>query len=94
MPVFQPPYADTVSPVYVEPDRVFPVEPVAQRLFRHMKARACGRTVLKIDGAYTTLDFPTQDQIDSATEVYLGGHVYTVSDAVGAALTAAGYTVT
>lgn len=60
---------------------------------RHFKARARGRTVLRIDGAYATYDDPAESLIDSATEVYLGGHVYTVDAATAAALTAAGYTV-
>lgn len=50
-------------------------------------------SVLKIDGVYVEIREPSQDEIADATEVYLGGHEYVVSDAVGAALTAAGYTV-
>lgn len=50
--------------------------------------------MLKIAGTYQTLDTPTQTQINAATEVYMGGHIYEVTDAVGAALTAAGYVVT
>lgn len=92
MPTFQPPTADTVSPVYAgEPDPVRPTHPLARRLFRHFKLRACGRTVLKIDGEYATYDNPLDTDVARASEVYLGGHVYSVSDDVAAALTAAGY---
>ena len=50
-------------------------------------------SVLKIDGEYVEIRDPSQDEIAEATEVYLGGHEYIVSDTVGAALTAAGYEV-
>ena len=53
-----------------------------------------GASVLKTDGVYTTVDFPTDTQVSSADVAYLGGHTYTISDAEAAALTAAGYTVT
>lgn len=87
-PTFQPPTADTVPPFLPT------TEGPARRLFRHYKARARGRSVLRIAGAYLTVDTPGQAQIDTATEVYLGGHVYTVTDAVATALAAAGYTTT
>lgn len=92
MPIFNPPTADLTPPVPAVPEPG--VDPRAMRLLRHYKSRACGRSVLKIGGVYQTIDTPTQEQINSATEVYLGGHVYTVSDATAAALTAAGYVVT
>jgi hypothetical protein len=60
-------------------------------LFRHYRPRPRGRTVLKIGGTYRTVDTPYGDLVDTATEVYLGGHEYVVSDTVAAALTAAGY---
>jgi hypothetical protein len=88
VPIFQPPTADTVPPFL--PTTRGPV----RRLFRHYKARARGRSVLRIGGVYLTVDTPSQTQIDSATEVYQGGHVYTVTQTVADALTAAGYTVT
>lgn len=87
---FEPPVAMDL------PSVAHPSEPTQTRLnfklFRHYGPRGPrGRTVLKVDGAYATYDYPTQDQIDSAEEVYLGGHKYTVSDSVAAALTSAGY---
>lgn len=86
MPTFFPPTADTVPPI--DHRRSGP----EYWLFRHYKARACGRSVLKAaDGTYSTVDTPTQDQIDASAVAYLGGHVYEVSADEAAALTAAGY---
>lgn len=91
MPTFQPPYADTVPPVLPKgsPEQ----DPLAYRLMRHYGPRARGRTVLRIGGTYGTYDEPSESLIDTATECYLGGHVYQISDDVAAALTAAGYAV-
>ena len=50
-----------------------------------------GLTVLKKDGVYTTVDFPYQGDCDDADIVYLGGHVYDVTEEEAAALYAAGY---
>lgn len=52
-----------------------------------------GISLLKIDGEYVEIRDPSQDEEALATEVYIGGHEYIVSDEVGAALTAAGYEV-
>lgn len=52
-----------------------------------------GRSVLKLDGVYQTIDTPTVDQTLAASEVYMGGHIYTVTSLVAAALVAAGYTI-
>ncbi len=52
-----------------------------------------GLSVLKLNGVYETVDGPTTDQMAAASEVYLGGHVYYVTETVAAALTEAGYTV-
>lgn len=84
----------SVSPVYaVMPDKVRPVPLLAQRLFGHYGPRPAGVSVLKLDGAYVSLQTPLDSQVSAATEYYAGGHVYPVSDAVAAALEAAGYTV-
>ena len=90
MPTFEPPVAMDL------PSVAHPSEPtqtrLAYRLWRHFGPRGPrGRSVLKINGTYATFDYPTQDQIDSASEVYLGGHIYTISSDVATALTAAGY---
>lgn len=50
-------------------------------------------SVLKIDGQYVEIREPSQDEIALATEVYIGGHEYPVSDAIAAELIAAGYEV-
>lgn len=42
-------------------------------------------------GVYATVRTPTTEAIEAATEVYIGGHDYTVSQTVATALTAAGY---
>lgn len=52
-----------------------------------------GISVLKIDGQYVEIREPSQDEEALATEFYLGGHEYPVSDEVAAELIAAGYTV-
>lgn len=60
--------------------------PLSRRL-RH----DVGVAVLLIGGFYTQVQNPGSDDLASATEVYLGGHEYHVSNAVAAALTTAGY---
>lgn len=87
MPQFEPPVVDDLPAVL--PTTRGP----ARRLFRYYDWPR-GRSVLKINGAYQTIDNPTSTQIDSATEVYLGGHIHTVTQTVADALTAAGYVVT
>lgn len=86
MAVFTPPTADLVPPVVPAPHP-------GNALFRHYKRRAQGQSVLKIGGTYRTIVNPSQEQIDAATEVYLGGHVYEVSSSVATALAAAGYDI-
>lgn len=88
MPTFEPPVA------YDLPATAVDTKGIAYLLFRHFGPRARGRTVLKIDGEYGTYDYPYDETVQTATEVYLGGHVYEVSEEVATALEAAGYTVT
>lgn len=88
MPVFQPPTVNDVP-------RVLPDTRGVPYLFaRHCSNLPRGRSVIKIGGVYQTVDNPEQSTLDLATEVYLGGHIYTVTQTVADALTAAGYTVT
>lgn len=87
MATFQPPVVNDVPTVLPDPHP-------GNALFRHYGLRPRGRTVMKVAGVYATYDYPYQGTVDLATEVYLGGHVYTVTQAVADALTAAGYTVT
>jgi hypothetical protein len=51
-------------------------------------------SVLKIEGEYYEMRYPSQDEIAEAQIVYQGGHEYHVSDAEAADLIAAGYEVT
>jgi hypothetical protein len=85
MPVFQPPTAHDVPRVLPE------TRGVPFLLMRHYSELPRGRTVIKTGGVYRTLDNPEQSTLDVATEVYLGGHLYTVTQTVADALTAAGY---
>jgi hypothetical protein len=87
VPIFSPP---TVADI----PRVLPeTRGVAYRLMRHYSPTVRGRSVLRTAGVYRTLDNPSQTDIDAASEVYLGGHIYTVTQTVADALTIAGYTV-
>lgn len=90
--IFQPPVAYD-RPLSL-PNQRSPQARLAHRLLRHYGPQPRGRTVLKIDGVYQTVDYPSQALLDTATEIYLGGHVYEVEPNVAQALTAAGYTVT
>ena len=50
-----------------------------------------GITVLKENGVYSSVRFPDVDRVNAAQEVYLGGHIYTITEAVSALLIDAGY---
>jgi hypothetical protein len=64
------------------------------RLFMRLKFDT-GLTLLKWpDGSYQTVENVSDDQIEQASIVYLGGHEYDVSVEEAVALTAAGYEVT
>ena len=84
-------------PVVVDlPSVAHPSEPTQNRLnyrlFRHYGPRgARGKTVIKTGGTYSTIEYPTQDQLDAAEKVFLGGHVYDVDADTAAELVAAGY---
>jgi hypothetical protein len=91
-PTFEPPTADLLPPTLPN-RRAEGIERAAFLLLRHFKSKARGVSVLKIGGTYVNKSYPSQDEIDSATEVYLGGHVYEVSSDVATALEAAGYEV-
>jgi hypothetical protein len=89
MPVFTPPLIADIPRIL--PDTRGP----ALLLMRHYRNLSRGRSVLKISGHYVTVDIPTTDQLVAAgaegTGYFLGGHVYTVTDAVATALAADGY---
>ena len=52
-----------------------------------------GISVLKIDGQYYQVRYPSTEEIAGAQAAYIGGYSYTVDAAEKAALEAAGYTV-
>lgn len=90
-PVFSPPTVDD-GPAVDFDKKEMEENPLGYRLFRHSRGRTRGRTVLKAaDGTYTTVDTPTQDQVDAAAVAYMGGRVYQITAAEAASLTAAGY---
>lgn len=95
-PTFEPPVVDDGPRTTPWNQEAVPQDVwlTGNRLMRHYSKGRRGRSVLRIGGTYRTLDSPSQSDIDLATEVYMGGHVYTVTDAVADALRAAGYTVT
>jgi len=55
--------------------------------------RKQGVTVYRLDGEFYEDRFPTQDDLDLADLVYLGGHEYYVTLTEKNALQSAGYTV-
>lgn len=87
MPTFIPPVVHDVPPLDAN------AKGLAAKLFRYYGPYPRGRSVLRIDGVYRTFDTPSQELIDLASEVYLGGHVYEVTPETADALTDAGYTV-
>lgn len=50
-----------------------------------------GVSLLKTDGLYEQVQYPTAEQVDAADITYLGGHVYSIDSAEAADLTSAGY---
>lgn len=86
---FTPPYVLDLPPVLPE------TRGLQRALWRYAPNRPRGRTVIKENGTYTTLDAVvlTPERVAAAQALYLGGHVYAVDEAEAASLTAAGYTV-
>lgn len=87
MPTFFPPIVEDVPAVLPE------TTGVAYMLFRHYGPYRRGRSVLKHGGVYRTYDTPSDVEVNTAQEVYLGGHIYNITAATADALTTAGYTV-
>jgi hypothetical protein len=70
---------------------------IQYRSWRHYGGNPRGVSVVKVNGVYTTIDTPTNIQLDAAggrdgIDFFRGGHIYTVTDAISDALIAAGYT--
>ena len=85
-------FSGQVVHVFTPPWRPHPLDendPIHMGRYNRPK----GVSVLKLHGVYVTVEFPTDIQINQATEVYYGGHAYRISNAVAAALTAAGYQI-
>ena len=62
----------------------------SERLFQFYQ-QARGVTVLKYEGEYFQMRYPSEDDFVEAEAVYVGGHEYVVSDEEAADLTDAGY---
>ncbi len=52
-----------------------------------------GISVLKINGEYYEVRFPSSEEVEAADVAYIGGYSYEVDAAEKSALEAAGYTV-
>lgn len=94
MAVFTPPAVADVGPVFAKPGLPAnrwrePGGDAGHRLMRHYAAMSRYQWVLRIAGTYSTVDYPTSDQLALATEAYSGPT--TVSAATATALTAGGY---
>jgi hypothetical protein len=62
------------------------------RLFEQFRL-VRGITVLKIDGEYFEVRYPSSEEVEAADEAYIGGYSYEVTEGEKASLEAAGYTV-
>jgi hypothetical protein len=85
---FSPPLAYDVPRVLPE------TRGVPYRLMRHFSNLPRGRSVVRVGSTYQTVDNPAEPLGTEGVDFFLGGHVYVVTDTVGLALVAAGYTVT
>lgn len=52
-----------------------------------------GITVLKVDGIYYEMRWPSSEEVEAAEVAYIGGYSYEVDATEKASLEAAGYTV-
>jgi hypothetical protein len=65
-----------------------------RRLAAHYRAAPRAATVLRVNGAYITIEGPTTDDLATATEIYPGGRSTDVDDNTKTQLVAAGFAVT
>lgn len=86
-------YATGERPRIFEPPVVLETATDEPGLFTRMQMER-GVTVLKKDGFYTQVRFPSPEEIDAADIAYLGGHIYQITAEEAADLIAAGYEVT
>jgi len=75
--IFTPPYVDETP------------EGARHRLFMYLLKFRMGISIGKKNGTYFQDRFPHQDNIDTYSEFYAGGHKHSVSEAVKTALIAA-----
>ena len=80
--IFTPPYVEET------PDGV------RHRLFMYLLKHRNGISIAKKAGVYFQDRYPHQDDIDTYSEFYAGGHKHSVSEAVKTALIAASVGVT
>lgn len=80
--IFTPPYVDETP------------ENPGHRLFVYLLKLRQGISISKKNGVYFKDRFPTQDNIDTYSEFYAGGHKHSVSEAVKTAMIAANIGVT
>lgn len=75
-----------------------------RRFWGHFGTQPRGRSVLKINGTWTTIDWPSVSQCNAATPIvdvhgesvpgcFMGGRTYSITETVAAELVAAGYSV-
>lgn len=62
----------------------------SNRFWRHFTTTQC-ISILKFGTSYQKIQDPSDEQIEAADVTYLGGHIYEITEAEAAALTAAGY---
>lgn len=77
---------------FVTPTILEELESDGHPLFSRIKVPH-GITVLKIDGEYFEVRYPSSEEVDEADIAYIGGYSYEVDAAEKADLEAAGYTV-
>lgn len=77
---------------FVTPTILEELESDGHPLFSRIKVPH-GITVLKIDGDYFEVRYPSSEEVDEADIAYIGGYSYEVDAAEKADLEAAGYVV-
>lgn len=85
MPTFNPPTVADLPRVAADTDGV------ALALMRHYSPLPRGRSLTKVAGVWTLTDLPDTTGLVEGTDLFLGGHVYAISDAVATALTTDGF---
>jgi hypothetical protein len=83
------PVEDIVPPVYLAPDRHYPVPKLAHRLFRHYKSRAGGRNIYILDDGTVTQSQPAD--MTTVRVTAFAGHINEVTAADLALLVVAGF---